>query len=223
MTAVTTMRRRRMVGVVPSHTVPHTGSMSVTTDRRERLIGIVAPVLIMVAAMWLLELLDVLLRGRLDYWGIQSRTAAGLTGVPLAPFLHSGFSHLLANTVPFVVLGLLVAWRTERRMWPVTVTIGVLGGLGVWLLGPANVVTIGASGMVFGFFAYLVTSVFFTRHWLDLVIAVVVVVLYGGLVWGVLPTGVGPGVSWLAHLTGAAAGVVAAVALAPRAAPTPGG
>jgi membrane associated rhomboid family serine protease len=190
--------------------------MAVPTNRGERLRTTVLPVLIMVAAMWLLEVLDVLLRGRLDYWGIQSRSAAGLTGVPLAPFLHAGFSHLIANTVPFVVLGLLVAWRTERRMWPVTVTIGILGGLGVWLLGPANVVTIGASGMVFGFFAYLVTSAFLTRHWLDLLIAAVVVLLYGGLVWGVLPTGVGPGVSWLAHLTGAAAGVVAALALAPR-------
>lgn len=190
--------------------------MATVQARGEALRRTVTPVLIMVAAMWLLELVDVLLRGRLDYWGIESRSVAGLGGVPLAPFLHAGFRHLIANTVPFIVLGLLVAWRTERRMWPVTVTIGLLGGLGVWLLGPASTVTIGASGMVFGFFAYLVTAAVLTRHWLDLLIAVAVVAVYGGLVWGVLPVGVGPGVSWLAHLTGAVAGVVAAFAFAPR-------
>ena len=215
------MTHRRAAGAARRRIVPHTVTMATAQVRGESLRRTVTPVLVMVAAMWLLELLDVLLRGRLDYWGIESRSVAGLTGVPLAPFLHAGFGHLIANTVPFVVLGLLVAWRTERRMWPVTVTIGLLGGLGVWLLGPASTVTIGASGMVFGFFAYLVTSAVLTRHWLDLLIAAAVVVLYGGLVWGVLPVGVGPGVSWLAHLMGAVAGVVAAFAFAARAPRTP--
>lgn len=80
--------------------------------------------------MWLLELLDVLFRGALDGFGIQSRSLSGLMGIPLSPFLHSGFSHLIANTVPFVLLGLLVAWRSEGRIWPITVTIAILGGLG---------------------------------------------------------------------------------------------
>jgi membrane associated rhomboid family serine protease len=202
--------------------VTHTGCMSTQSPSAgrspsaERARQVLVPVVAMVALMWLLELLDVLARGRMDYWGIQSRSVAGLVGVPLAPFLHAGFAHLMANTVPFIVLGLLVAWRTGPRMWPVTVTIGILGGLGVWLLGPANSVTIGASGMVFGFFAYLVTAAILTRHWLDIVLAVLVLLFYGGLVWGILPTGVAPGVSWLAHLTGAAAGVAAAFAFARR-------
>jgi len=171
---------------------------------------VVTPVLVMLVAMWVLELIDVLLRGSLDYWGIRSRELDGLVGVPLSPLLHGGFGHLIANTIPFLVLGLLVAWRSNGKIWPITITIALLGGLGVWLLGPANAVTIGASGLVFGFFAYLVTAGVLTRHWVDIAVGVVVLLVYGSLVWGMLPFTVGPQVSWLAHLMGAAAGVAAA-------------
>jgi len=190
--------------------------MASPPESTTRLRQIVTPVLIMVLAMWLLEVIDVLLRGALDGYGIESRTLGGLFGVAASPLLHGGFSHLIANTVPFVVLGILVAWRSNGRIWPVTITIAILGGLGVWLLGPTNVVTIGASGLVFGFFAFLVTTAILTRHWLDLLVAVAVFLLYGGLMWGVLPFTVGPEVSWLAHLMGAIAGVVAAFAYSDR-------
>lgn len=164
----------------------------------------------MVGLMWVLELIDVLLRGSLDSFGIVSRSTSGLVGIPLSPLLHGGFGHLVANTVPFIVLGLLVAWRSNGRIWPITITIAVLGGFAVWLLGPAGVVTIGASGIIFGFFAYLITAGILTRHWLDIAVAGVAILAYGGLVWEVLPFTVGPQVSWLAHLMGAAAGVAAA-------------
>lgn len=175
-----------------------------------RLRRIVIPVLVLIAAMWLLEVIDVFLQGGLDAFGIRSREVDGLVGVPLSPLLHDGFGHLAANTVPFIVLGLLVAWRSDGRIWLITLTIALLGGLGVWLLGPADAITIGASGVVFGFFAYLVTAGILTRHWLDILVGVAVLLLYGGLVWGMLPFTVGPQVSWLAHLLGAAAGVAAA-------------
>ncbi len=199
----------------------HTCSVTVqpTSQSSGQLRRILAPVLVMAVAMWVLELLDVVLRGRLDNFGIQSRTWEGLLGVPVAPFLHSGFSHLIANTVPFIVLGLLVAWRSDGRIWPVTITIAIIGGLGVWLLGPANTVTIGASGLVFGFLGYLLTLGILTRRWLDILIAVVVLLVYGGLFWGALPFGVPAGVSWLAHLTGAAAGALAAFVFSDRSRP----
>ena len=171
---------------------------------------IITPVLVLIAAMWLLELVDVLLQGSLDSFGIRSRDVDGLVGVPLSPLLHAGFGHLAANTVPFIVLGLLVAWRSDGKIWWITLTIALLGGLGVWLLGPADAITIGASGVVFGFFAYLVTAGILTRHWLDILVGVIVLLVYGGLIWGMLPFTVGPQVSWLAHLMGAAAGVAAA-------------
>lgn len=193
-------------------------STEVASRNNTEIKRVVTPVLVMLVAMWALELIDVVLRGGLDAYGIRSRELDGLIGVPLSPLLHGGFGHLMANTIPFLVLGLLVAWRSDGKIWPITITVALLGGLGVWLLGPANAVTIGASGLVFGFFAYLVTAGVLTRHWLDIVVGVVVLLVYGSLVWGMLPFTVGPQVSWLAHLMGAAAGVAAAFLYAkPRA------
>lgn len=172
--------------------------------------------LTLLAVMWVAEIVDAVLPLTLDQWGVQGRTASGLVGIALAPFLHGGFGHLVANTLPFLVLGLLVAWRSADRFWAVLVVIIAVGGLGVWLLTSPTTITIGASGVVFGMAAYLVTAGFLTRHWIDIVVAVAVVLVYGTMFAGVLPFGVPAGVSWLAHLTGAAAGVVAAFAFARR-------
>jgi len=173
-------------------------------------------VLVLVALMWAAELVDAILPLTLDQWGIRPRTASGLFGVVLAPFLHADLAHLVANTAPFVVLGLLVAWRSRDRFWAVLALITVAGGLGVWLLSSPSTITIGASGVVFGLAAYLVTAGVLTRHWLDIVIAVGVVLVYGTMLTGLLPFAVSAGVSWLAHLTGALAGVGAAFAFARR-------
>lgn len=166
--------------------------------------------------MWVLEIVDAVLPLVMDSWGIVARSASGLVGVLLAPFLHGGFGHLMANTLPFLLLGLLVAWRSRERFWAVLGTVVVVGGLGVWLLASPATVTIGASGVIFGFAAYLVAAGVLTRHWLDVLVAVGVVLVYGSMFTGVLPFAVPDGVSWLAHLTGALAGVLAAVLLAPR-------
>lgn len=168
------------------------------------------PVVVLLGVMWFLEILDAALPGDLDQFGIESRDVDGLTGVAASPFLHADFAHLMANTVPFLILGSIVALRNPGRFWPIVITITVAGGFAVWLLGPSNTVTIGASGVVFGFLTYLITAGILTRHWLDVVIAVGVLFLYGGILIGALPFGVSSGVSWLAHLTGAAAGVLAA-------------
>lgn len=168
------------------------------------------PVVALVAIMWLAELVDAVLPYDADQLGIQSRSVPGLLGIPLAPFLHVGFSHLVANTVPFVVLALLVSWRAGSAFWPVVATIVVVSGFGVWLLGPSDAVTLGASALVFGLLTYLVAAGFLTRHWLDVVIGVGVLLVYGSLLWGALPFFVPEGVSWLGHLCGAASGVLAA-------------
>ncbi|MEZ5185106.1 MAG: rhomboid family intramembrane serine protease [Candidatus Nanopelagicales bacterium] len=172
------------------------------------------PVLALVAAMWLLEILDFILPGSLDRYGIQSREVDSLPGVAASPFLHADFAHLMANTVPFMILGSIVALRNPQRFWAITITIVLIGGLGVWLLGPSNTITIGASGVVFGFLTYLITAGILTRHWLDVLIAFGVLVLYGGILIAALPFGVTSGVSWLGHLFGALAGVLAALLFA---------
>jgi len=187
-----------------------TPSTSVSVDRWQAARSTLVPVAVVVGLMWVLELADLIFGHRLDQYGIVSRSIASLPGIVFAPFLHLGFGHLAANTVPFVVLGALVSWRSGNRFYLVFALITVLGGLGVWLLGPSNTVTIGASGVVFGFLGYLLTRGVLTRHWVDVLVSVAVFFFYGALLWGATPFGVSAGVSWLAHLTGFAAGIVTA-------------
>jgi membrane associated rhomboid family serine protease len=174
------------------------------------------PVVVLLAIMWAVELVDLVLPWSPDGWGIQSRTVPGLLGIPLSPFLHDGLDHLAANTVPLLILGLLVSWRAGSSFWPVVVTIVLVGGAGVWLLGPSDAVTIGASGLVLGLLTYLLAAGIVTRRWGDVALSVVVLLLYGGMLTSTLPFAVAPGVSWLGHLAGAAGGVVAALLFAAR-------
>ena len=113
--------------------------------------------------------------------GIRPRESEGLLGILFAPLLHGGFSHLLSNTIPLLVLGTLVAASGRGVFWKVTAAVVLLGGLGTWLIAPANTVTIGASGLVFGYLGYLLVAGVRTRHWRDLLIGVAVLVVYGTL------------------------------------------
>ena len=175
----------------------------------------VGAVLVLLGLMWLLEVVDVVLDGRLDRLGIEPREADGLTGVVLAPLLHGGFGHLLSNTVPFAVLGVLVAMSGLARLLAVTAVVTLVSGLGTWLVAPDGTVHIGASGLVFGFAAYLVARGVFDRRLLYLATGVLVALVYGTtLLFGLLPR---PGVSWQGHLFGAVGGLVAAWLLSRRA------
>jgi membrane associated rhomboid family serine protease len=166
-----------------------------------------------VGLLWVLELVDsLLLHNALNGWGIRPREIGGLWGVLLAPLLHGGFAHLLANTVPLVVLGWLVMVRRLSDFFAVTAIVWLLGGLGVWLLGPPHSVHIGASGLVFGYLGYLLLRGFFERSFGAILLSIVVGLLYGGALWGVLPSR--PEISWQGHLFGFLAGVLAAWLLA---------
>lgn len=164
-------------------------------------------VLVPVVLLWALELVDQLLLRRpgLDVYGIVPRTVHGLLGIALAPWLHAGFAHLAANTVPLVVLATLVLTRGPRTLLRVTLGVALLGGLGVWLLGGARTLHLGASGVVFGHLGYVLTVGWFERHLAWMAVSILVAGLYGGAMAGVLPGT--PGVSWEAHLFGLLAGV----------------
>ena len=188
---------------------------SVEGQGSRRTLGLVL-VAAMVAVMWVVEIVDVF-AGDLDSAGIRPRDPEGLIGIGLAPVLHGGFGHLAGNTVPFLVLGMVIALSGLARIVAVTVIVAIVGGLGTWLVAPAATVHIGASGLVFGFAAYLIARGAYTRRAWHLVGGLVVLFLYGTtLLIGFVPT---PGVSWQGHLFGAIGGVVAAWLLHRRSQP----
>ncbi len=162
-----------------------------------------------VAILWLVEIIDQLLwRGSLDGLGIRPRTWNGLGQILVAPWLHVGFGHLIANTLPLVVLGWLVMLRHMRDFVVVVFVSVLVSGLGIWLFGGASTVHLGVSGVIFGLFGALLARAYFERSWVALGLAIVAVLLYGGMIWGVLPGS--EGVSWLGHLFGFIGGVLAA-------------
>jgi membrane associated rhomboid family serine protease len=171
-------------------------------------------VLGMGAVMWVLEVVDKLADNRLDQYGIEPRDGDGLIGVVAAPFLHAGFDHLASNTVPFLLMGFVIAAQGAVRVLAVTAIVGLVSGLGTWLIAPEHTVHIGASGIVFGYATYLLSRGFFNRSALELAIGAVVAVVYGGaLLGGLVPE---DGVSWQGHFFGAVGGILAARGLATR-------
>ncbi|HWS50370.1 MAG TPA: rhomboid family intramembrane serine protease [Microbacterium sp.] len=178
-----------------------------------------APVLLLVA-MWAIQLADAVLPGSFTGFGLRSWDLGGLGGIVLGPLLHANWAHLIANSVPLLVLGCLVAVEGARRFWLTTAIIAVVGGAGTWLFNAPGALTVGASGLVFGYFGYVVMRVFapgrVAHRVLYAVVAVIVIALYGGtMLAGVI--GVSDGISWQAHLFGAVGGGLAAFAGRPRA------
>lgn len=175
-----------------------------------------------VVLLYVIELFDSLSNHRLDDNGIRPLETDGLTGIVFAPLLHANWDHLIANTVPALILGFLMTLAGMSRFIFATAIIWILGGFGTWLIGnlgahcPYVGVTcetnhIGASGLIFGWLAFLIVFGFFTRKVWEIVVGVVVLFVYGGVLLGLLPGT--PGVSWQGHLCGAIAGVVAAYLL----------
>lgn len=190
-----------------------TAAVATTTPRDDRRDGVVL-VAGMVAIMWVSEVIDAIAGHRLDQYGIEPRQADGLVGVVTAPFLHVGFGHLISNTVPFLVLGLVIALGGALRVLAVTVIVGLVSGLGTWLIAPASTVHLGASGLVFGYATYLMARGFFGHNAFNVLVGVVVAVIWGGaLLGGLLPQ---DGISWQGHLFGAIGGILAARLLTSR-------
>jgi membrane associated rhomboid family serine protease len=193
-------------------------------DRRASRAAGLRLVAAMLALMWLVEAIDTADNHRLDSNGIVPRNASKLPDILFAPFLHASFGHLLANSVPFLILGLVIALEGAARVLAVTAIVIVVSGLGTWLTAPASSVTVGASGVVFGYAAYLFGRGIFSRRVGQLAIAVAVGVVFGGaLLWGLVPHS---GISWQDHLFGALGGLLAARSLTPaserrRAKPAP--
>jgi membrane associated rhomboid family serine protease len=140
--------------------------------------------------------------------GIKPRSVAGLFGILFAPFLHSGFSHLIGNAFVFFVLGTLLLHLEGSRAILIMISVVLISGAGTWLIGGANTVHIGASGLIYGMIGYLLSYGVFKRSVGSIILSVVVLLLYGGAVWGILPAD--NSVSWEMHLCGFLAGILMA-------------
>lgn len=170
----------------------------------------------LVGLLWAIQIINaIVFGGRLAALGIHPRTLYGLVGILFAPLLHGSFAHLLANTLPFALLGAIVMQRKKRYLAIVSAISAIIGGLGVWLIGASASVHVGASILIFGYLGYLISRGFFERRVWPIVGSVAVFLLYGSALWGVLPNQIG--VSWEGHLFGLIGGIVAARLLRDRA------
>jgi membrane associated rhomboid family serine protease len=196
---------------------PRTSSGAPRLRNGQRQLEGVALLAGVVVLMWVIEGINTLDSNRLDTDGILPRSIDHIWGILTAPFIHASWQHLIANTVPFVFMGLIIALQGAKRFALVTLIVIVVGGIGTWLVSPAATstgvpeYTIGASGVVFGYATYLFTRGFFNRNVLELLIGLVVGVIWGGALWSsVVPH---TGISWQGHVCGAIGGVVAAYLL----------
>src|SRR5579875_1818722 len=172
-----------------------------------------------VALLYVAELVDELDGHALDRNGIRPQKTDGLWGIVFAPLLHANWAHLAANTGPALVLGFLVTLAGLSRFVWATAIVWILGGLGTWLIGdfgsPCGPTDhIGASGLIFGWLTFLLVFGFFTRSGWQIAIGIIVLFIYGGVLWGAVPVlNVCGGVSWQGHLCGGIAGILAAYLL----------
>jgi conserved hypothetical protein len=185
--------------------------MSTTPTAPRRTDGLKAGLIVvggLLALMWLLELIDHASFHALDQLGIMPRQLGSVPHIATAPWLHFGFAHLISNSIPFLVLGLLT-WFAGVRTWVITTLLAIAcSGAVVWLISPPHSITLGASGLVFGYLAFLLVRGFFTRNLGQILLAVVVFLFYGSVLVGLLPGAAG--VSWQGHLGGAIGGLLAA-------------
>jgi membrane associated rhomboid family serine protease len=180
------------------------------SDRQQGLVLVAG----LAAVMWVVEVIDQISGGDLEQYGIKPHEADGLVGIATAPFLHAGWGHLIGNTVPFLVLGATIALSGLVRVAATTAIVALVGGVGVWVFAPSHTDHIGASGVVFGYAAYLIARGAFSRNLLHLGAGVFVIAVYGStLLFGLAPR---DGISWQGHLFGAIGGVVAARVLDAR-------
>ncbi|MCE2900985.1 MAG: rhomboid family intramembrane serine protease [Gemmatimonas sp.] len=159
-------------------------------------------------AFWATFVVNLMLGGALNQFGIVPRSIIGLRGIVFAPFLHGSLNHLIANTIPFAALGWMVMLRDARHFLPVTLCSALGAGLMAWLLGAPGSVHIGASGVVFGYLGFLLLAGVYTRSVGSMLLSLITAGLWGGLVLGIAPGQVG--ISWQSHLGGFLGGVLAA-------------
>ncbi|MFJ8163111.1 rhomboid family intramembrane serine protease [Streptomyces sp. NPDC096136] len=179
-------------------------------SQKDRAVAAAKLMLGWVALLWTLEAIDYATGHALDQYGIAGRDPGTLTGILTGSFLHYGFGHVASNSVPLLVLGFITALSGIRRFLAVSVLILLADGIGTWLIAPSDGITLGASGVVYGLFGYVVVRGFVERKVLRILVGVAVAAYWGGTFFlGLLP--LDPTISWQGHLCGLAGGVLTAL------------
>jgi membrane associated rhomboid family serine protease len=163
------------------------------------------------AILWLVEVINAATgRDLTQAGGIVARDFGSLVNILTSPFVHGNIDHLMANALPLFSLGLIAAIPSPKRFLLMTLVVIVVGGLGIWLTSPSNTVTIGASGVVFGYFSYLLLRGLVDRRPADVLVSIGIAIAYGSYMWSAVGIGA-TGVSWQGHVSGLVGGVVAAL------------
>jgi membrane associated rhomboid family serine protease len=182
-----------------------------TSDRARANFWLAAKIALgLVAVLWAVDFVNVVLGLDLQRFGVRPRQFAGLPGILLAPLLHGGFPHLIANSVPLLVLGTGMLYLYPNAALKVLPAVYLGPGIAVWLFGKASSVHIGASGLVYGLVGYVFVAGIIRRDRRAIAASMLVYFLYGTLLWGVFP--IRPGVSWETHLAAALIGSAMAIA-----------
>ncbi|MDQ7809550.1 rhomboid family intramembrane serine protease [Amycolatopsis sp. A133] len=161
----------------------------------------------LLAVLWLVQIVNAVDGYDLSReFGIEPRDPGSLPDILTSPFMHASWMHIEANSGPLFVFGFLAAYRGVKKWLGVSVLIIVASGLGVWFITPSNTVTVGASGLLFGYFGYVIVRGLFDRHPIDIVIGLVMALCFAYQFTSLLPTE--EGVSWQGHLFGFAGGII---------------
>ncbi|MDS0139195.1 MULTISPECIES: rhomboid family intramembrane serine protease [unclassified Amycolatopsis] len=161
----------------------------------------------LLAVMWLVQIVNAVDGYDLSReFGIEPRDPGSLPDILTSPFMHASWMHIEANSGPLFVFGFLAAYRGVKKWLGVSVLIIVASGLGVWFITPSHTVTVGASGLLFGYFGYIIVRGLFDRHPIDIVIGLVMALCFAYTFVSLLPTD--EGVSWQGHLFGFLGGIV---------------
>ncbi|AYF78925.1 rhomboid family intramembrane serine protease [Nocardia yunnanensis] len=188
---------------------PAAGGVAANSNAARKLLWQRAIVLTLgfTALLYVIEAINFATDNELDNAGVKPRSETGLLGIVFAPVLHANWGHLFGNTLPVIVLGLLTLLTGIGRGLIATAIVWVIAGAGQWLTAPPHSVSVGASVLVFGWLTYLLCWGWFSRNVVQIAVGLAVLVLYGSILWGVLPGN--PQISWQGHLFGAIGGVVA--------------
>jgi membrane associated rhomboid family serine protease len=162
------------------------------------------PLIGIAATCWVVFIINLIFLGnRLNHFGIVPRHLTGLWHIPVAPFLHADLHHIVSNTVPLLILGGIISLESRARFIAVTLGGIVLGGFLTWCIG-RNACHIGASGLIFCYFGYIIASAIFQRTLGSILIATITFFFYGGILWGLCPQEI---VSWEGHAAGLITGI----------------